>query len=182
MHYLFSPWRILAECATPPPWVVVAAHPDAEAFVTRAVHDLLSIAGDAGLTAPGRVSAFASALGRVIDVDHVTDVAPGRCGSKLSPARRRAFAAALGPRVGLAYDGRLWRGPVDGVTLLGSSRLGADDVVVSFAIEDGRAFAPVQMSWRVLRSTGGWRLIDVECRGVWLAGAGRAAQARRSRE
>lgn len=171
MAYLFSPWRILMECATPAPWAIVTGQPDAEAFVITAVRDLLRILGDARRTPPERVAAFASAVGRLTDVDDFADLIRG------------AYASlpALGSRIGLAYGGVPWRGAVDDVTLLSSSSPGPDEVVVTFTIPDDGAFRPIQMSWRVLRSKGGWRLIDVECRGVWLVDAHRSALARRSR-
>lgn len=150
MAYLFSPWRILAECVTP---AIVVGHPDAEAFVTDAVRELLRIVGNATLTTFQRSSAFASVIGRLTD-------------------------APVPPR----YDGRLWRGCADGLTLLGSTSPCSDETIVMFAIRDDRAFAPIQMSWRVSRSTGGWRLIDVECRGVWLSSGRRSALAGCRRE
>lgn len=150
MAYLFSPWRILAECATP---AIVSGHPEAEAFVTDAVRELLRIVGNAELTTYQRSSAFASTVGRLTD-------APAPPG----------------------YDGRLWHGSADSLTLLGSTSPCPDETIVMFAIRDDRAFAPIQMSWRVSRSRGGWRLIDVECRGVWLSGGRRSTLAGRRRE
>jgi phospholipid transport system substrate-binding protein len=169
------------ECVAPAPWAIVVGHPDAEAFVTDAVRDLLRIMGDASLTASRRAAAFASAVNRLTDVGYIMDQILGEPGMPTF-AERQGLAAALSQEVGRVYDGRLWRGPMDGVTLLGSTSPRPDEVVVTFAINDTRASAPIQMSWRVLRSTGGWRLIDVECGGVWLVGARQAASARRSRE
>ncbi|UAL12423.1 ABC transporter substrate-binding protein [Caulobacter segnis] len=153
MAYRFSPWRVLMECATSSPGAVVAGHPGAEAFVTDAVRELLRIVGDATLTTSRRAAAFASAVGRLTD----------------APIAR-------------AYDGRLWPGPVDGMTLLGSTSRRPDEVIVMISIRDDRAFAPIQMSWRVARSAGEWRLIDVECCGVWLSGERRSTLAGRRRE
>lgn len=170
------------ECAAPAPWAIVVGHPDAEAFVTDAVRDLLRIMGDAGLTASRRATAFASAVSRLTDIGYIMDQILGELGPRPTFAQRQGLAAAFGLEVARAYDGRLWRGSVDEVTVLGSTSSRPDEVIVTFVINDGRASAPMQMSWRVLRSTGGWRLIDVECGGVWLVGARRAASARRSRE
>ena len=171
MTYRFSPWRVLMECATPAPWPVLIEQPEAEAFVTEALRDLLSIIGDATLTVSGRAAAFAWAAGRLTDIGHVTDLILGKRASRLTPAQRRGFAAAFGARVGSAYDGRLWRGSPDGMTLLGSTNPGPNEVVVSLTIRDERTCAPIPMSWRVLRSAGGWRLIDIEYRGTWLVDA-----------
>jgi|GEM_PF-4242963 len=179
MAYLFSPWRMLMECATPAPWEIVTGQPDAEAFVISAARDLLLVLGDARLTSSGRAAAFASAVGRLTDDGHHPDLIREACKWPLRP-QRRGLAAALGLRIGRAYDGRLWRGSADEATLLSSNSPRPDEVVVTFTIPDDGACKPIQMSWRVLRSTGGWRLIDVECRGVWLAGAHRSTLARRS--
>jgi len=182
MARLRSPWPILMECATPAPWAIMVGHPDAESFVTHAVRDLLRIMGDASVSASRRASAFASAVGRLTDVGYVMDQILGERGPSPTFAQRQGLAAAFDLEVARAYDGRLWRGSVDEVKVLGSTSPRLDEVVVTFAINDARASTPLQMSWRVLRSTGGWRLIDVECGGVWLVGAGRAGAARRSRE
>lgn len=170
----FSPWRVLMECALPAPWPVLIGHTEAETFVADAVRDLLRIMADATLTPSGRSAAFASAMGRVTDVGRVTDLVLGARASRLTPARRQRFAGALASRVARIYDGRLWRGSADDFTLLGSTVPAFDEVVVRFTIRGGQAFAPVQMSWRVLRSVGGWRLIDLEYRGFWMAGERRS--------
>ncbi|USQ94899.1 ABC transporter substrate-binding protein [Caulobacter sp. RL271] len=155
MAYRFTSWRALMECALPAPEDVVFGDPDAEAFVTDALRDLLRIAGDADLTASRRAAAFASA---------VSGLTGGGAG------------------VAYAYDGRLRRGSAGDMTLLGSTSPGRDEAIVMVAVRDDRAFAPLQMSWRVARSAGGWRLIDVECRGIWPRGGRRSALAGRRRE
>jgi phospholipid transport system substrate-binding protein len=173
MTYRFSPWCVLMECATPEPWPVLVEQSEAEAFVTDAVRDLLRIMGNASLTPSGRATAFAKAIGRLTDIGHVTDLILGERASGLTPAQRQSFAATFGACVGRAYDGRLWLGAVDDMTLLGSTTPDSDEVVVSLMIRNTPAFAPLPMSWRVLRSAGGWRLIDIEYRGTWLVDAHR---------
>lgn len=180
MAYLFSSWRILTECARPARWAIVTGQPDAEAFVIAAARDLFRILGDARLTPSGRGAAFASAVGRLADGGDIPGLTRCACGSP-PPPRRQGLAAALGSRIGRRYDGRPWLGSADEVTLLSSNSPRPDEVVVTFTIPDDGAFRPIQMSWRVLRSTGGWRLIDVECRGAGLAGAHRSPLAKRSR-
>lgn len=170
MAYLHSPWRVLMECATPTPWVVVTGQPDAEAFVITAARDLLGILGDARLTPSGRVTVFASAVARLTDSGFGSG--PIREACDATPRRgRQRLAAALSSWIDRAYDGRLQPRAADDVMLLTSSSPRPDEVVVAFTIADEGAFRPIQMSWRVLRSTGGWRLIDVEYRGVGLTGA-----------
>lgn len=178
MTYRFSPWRVLMECAGPAPWPVLVGQPDAEAFVAEAVRDLLRIMADGTLSPSRRAAAFALAMNRVTDVGRVTDLILGARAAQLTSARRQRFAAALASYVGRAYDGRLWRAAADDFTLLGSTILEFDEVVVRFMIGDG-TFAPIQMSWRVLRSVGGWRLIDLEYRGIWLVDGRRSKGQRR---
>ena len=177
MAYLSSPWRILTGCARPAPWAIVTGQPDAEAFVTIAARELLRILGDARLTPSGRAQAFALAVGRLTDVDLVADLPLWACAPERPQAR--GFTAQPGAPPGWAYDGSLWLGSVD-TTPLSSHSPRPDEVVVTFILSDDRGFRPTQMSWRVLRSTGGWRLIEVECRQARLAR--RSAPPRRSRE
>ena len=177
MAYLSSPWRILTGCARPAPWAIVTGQPDAEAFVTIAARELLRILGDARLTPSGRAQAFALAVGRLTDVDLVEDLPLWACAPERPQAR--GFTAQPGAPPGWAYDGSLWLGSVD-TTPLSSHSPRPDEVVVTFILSDDRGFRPAQMSWRVLRSTGGWRLIEVECRQARLAR--RSAPPRRSRE
>lgn len=179
MTYRFSPWQALMECALPAPWPVLVGQLEAEAFVAETVRDLLRIMADATLTPSRRAAAFASAMVRVADVGRVTDLILGARASELTPARRQRLAAALASHVGRAYDGRLWCGSADDFTLLGSTAPKLDEVVVRFTVQNSRAFAPIQMSWRVLRSVGGWRLIDMEYRGIWLVDAHRSKGRRR---
>lgn len=154
MAYRFSPWRIVVECASAAPCAIVAGNPDAETFVIEAVRRLLGVVGNPNLTASARADAVAAAVSRLAGV------------------------GAFGART---YDGRLWLGTVEGVTLLGSTSTGPDEAIVMFTIKDGQAFAPIQMSWSVLRSASGWRLIDVEYQGVWLVGPRGPAPGRQSR-
>lgn len=182
MSYRFSPWRVLMECALPAPWPVLVGQQDAEVFVSEVVRDLLRIMADATLSPPRRAAAFAAVLGRVADVGRVTDLLLGDRACRLTPARRQRFAAALASYVGRAYDGRLRSGSAEDFTLLGSTAAKLDEAVVRFTIRDARAFAPIQMSWRVLRSVGGWRLIDLEYRGIWLVDARRSRGRQRKGE
>jgi phospholipid transport system substrate-binding protein len=179
MAYLSSPWRILAGCASPAPWTMVTGQPDAEAFVTTAVRDLFRILGDSRLTPSERAGALASIVGRLTGLDPAADLILRACASELPQAL--GFAGRLGSPIGWAYDGSLWRGSVD-VTLLSSHSPRPDEAVVTFTLPDDLAFRPTRVSWRVLRSTGGWRLIDVECRGAWPGAVRRSTSSRRNRE
>jgi hypothetical protein len=162
MAYLSSPWRILTGCARPARWAIVTGQPDAEAFVTIAARELLRILGDARLTPSGRAQTFALAVGRLTDVDLVADLPLWACAPERPQAR--GSTAQPGAPIGWAYDGSLWLGSVD-TTLFSSHSPRPNEVVVTFTLANHRGFRPTQMSWRVLRSMGGWRLIDVECRG-----------------
>lgn len=151
MAYFFSPWRIVVECASSTPCGIVAGDPDAETFVIEAARGLVDVLVNPNLTAAARADAAVSAVGGL---------------------------AGVGAVAARAYDGRLWRGPAEGVNLVGSMSAGAGEAIVMFRVENGQAFAPIQMSWRVLRSASGWRLIDIEYQGVWLSGRPGPAQAR----
>jgi phospholipid transport system substrate-binding protein len=175
MAYRLTPWRVLMECAAPAPVTVLDGEPEAEAFVENGMRRLLGLLANAKLTAPQRSDAFSSAVHALADVPHVMSLVLDHHARRLSPDQRRRFALAFQAYGERFYDGRLWDGRADGVTVLGSINQGPGEVVVAFAIDLDRGLAPIQMAWRVLKSAGGWRLIDVEYRGTWLVTSHRRA-------
>jgi phospholipid transport system substrate-binding protein len=174
MGYLLRSWLVLLESVAPVT-TVLASEPDAEAFVESNMGRLLGVLADTTLTAPQRAGVFGSAVYAMTDVPHVTDLVLGDYARRLSRDQKRRFALAFRAYAVRFYDGRLWGGRADGVTVLSSISRRPNEVVVNFAINLDRGFQPIQMAWRVLKSARGWRLIDVEYRGAWLAASHRRA-------
>jgi phospholipid transport system substrate-binding protein len=168
--------------SVPPATTVLAGEPDAEAFVENSMGHLLGLLADTTLTAPQRAGVFGSAVHALTDVPYVTDLVLGHHAQRLSLDQRRRFALALRAYAERFYDGRLWDGRADSVTVLGSIDRRSGEIVVTFAIDLDRGFQPIQMAWRVLKSARGWRLIDVEYHGTWLVASHRRAFAAAVRE
>lgn len=156
------------ERMSPGPVAVLTGNPDAEAFVADGVRNLLRLLIDTRRTPPQRAVAFACAIRALTDVARIADLVLGPYGSRFPPDQSRRFVQALSVYADRFYDGRLWRG-AGTVTVLGSISPRPDEVVVAFTIDAAQGRQPIKMSWRVVRALGGWRLIDVEHRGAWLA-------------
>jgi phospholipid transport system substrate-binding protein len=174
MGYLLRSWLVLLESVAPAT-TVLASEPDAEAFVESNMGRLLGVLADTTLTASQRAGVFGSAVYAMTDVPHVTDLVLGHYARRLSRDQKRRFTLALRIYVERFYDGRLWDGRADGVTILSSISRRPNEVVVNFAINLDRGFQPIQIAWRVLKSAREWRLIDVEYRGAWLVTSRRRA-------
>jgi ABC-type transporter MlaC component len=168
MAVLLRPWSVLMEQLSPDPVAVLSGEPDAEAFVAGGMRELLSLLTDARRTPPQRAVAFAAAIRALTDLARVADLVLGPYGSSFSPDQSRRFAQALSAYAGRVYDGRLWQGG-GSVTVLGSISPRPDEVVVALTINAAQGFQSIKMSWRVARAADGWRLIDVEHHGAWLA-------------
>jgi phospholipid transport system substrate-binding protein len=175
MAYRLTSWRVLMECMAPGPVTVLDGEPEAEAFVADGMRRLLGLLANAKLTAPQRAGAFGSVVHALADVPHVTSLVLGHYARRFSPDQRRRVALAFRAYAARFYDGRLWDGRTDRVTVLGSINRRPGEIVVTFAIDLDRGLAPIQMAWRVLKSARGWRLIDVEYRGTWLVTSHRRA-------
>jgi len=174
MGYLLRPWLVLMESITPAA-TVLAGEPDAEAFVESSMGRLLGVLVDTTLTACQRAGAFGSAVHAMANVPHVTGLVLGHHARRLSPSQKRRFALAFRAYAERFYDGRLWDGRADGVTILSSISRRPNEVVVNFAINLDHGCQPIPMAWRALKSARGWRLIDVEYRGAWLVTSHRRA-------
>ena len=174
MGYLLRPWLVLMESMTPA-GTVLAGEPDAEAFVESSMGRLLGVLADTKLTASQRAGAFGSAVHAMTDVPHVTGLVLGHHAPRLSLSQKRRFALAFRAYAERFYDGRLWGGRADGVTVLSSISRRPNEVIVNFAINLDHGFQPIPLAWRVLKSARGWRLIDLEYRGAWLVTCHRRA-------
>jgi phospholipid transport system substrate-binding protein len=67
------------------------------------------------------------------------------------------------------YESRLNEYHGESLRVTGSTARTPTDVVVQSQVYGGKLEQPVNVYWRVLASGGGWRVVDVQVNGVWLA-------------
>ncbi len=146
------------------------AAPDAESYVESQANRALSILGDTGMGVGAKRRAFYGFINQVADVPRITDFVLGRYRRSLTPAQYQAFSAAFRDYADSVYEKQLSNYHGEQLKVTGSAARTANDVVVYSQIVGGQFKGqPAMVAWRVLRGTGGWRVVDVQAQGVWLA-------------
>lgn len=111
---------------------------------------------------------FRAFVDEVADVPRITDFVLGRYNRTVSPAQKAEFARTFRDYANGVYESRLgqYHGQILKVT--GSTARRPGDVVVTSQVVGGGG-APVRVDWRVIQGGGGWKVVDVNVSGVWLA-------------
>ena len=114
---------------------------------------------------------FRAFVDQVADVPRITDFVLGKYRRTISPAQYQQFAAAFRDYANSVYENRLGEYHGETLRVVGSAtRPGAAaDVVVNTEVVGGRQASPAAVAWRVINSGGGWKVVDVNVAGVWLA-------------
>ncbi len=143
--------------------------PSAEQFVQSGGQRVISILADRNLDEAQKEAVFRRAIDELADVPRITNFVLGKYARTITPAQRAQFATTFRAYAERVYRNRLddYRGETVRVT--GSTVRKPGDVIVHTAITGGQLTQPVLVNWRVLGGPGGWKLVDVEFKGVWLA-------------
>jgi len=112
---------------------------------------------------------FRQTVDEVVDVPRVTNFVLGKYARTITPAQRQEFATVFRRYAESVYENRIgdYRGQTLAVT--GSVVRKPGDVVVSSTVIRAKPAPPLPIAWRVLGAGGGWKVVDVQVRGVWLA-------------
>jgi ABC-type transporter MlaC component len=141
-----------------------SASTDAETYVTGIAENVMALA-NAGQKGPALRAKFAALMNRYINLKAIADYALGPYRSKL-PASKRAefydlvsnYAAAL-----FVYYVDDFRGSE--LEIISTTKQGKFTVIQSAIKGKGK---PEQVRWRLSPSGGGFRVSDVNIKGVWL--------------
>jgi phospholipid transport system substrate-binding protein len=149
----------------------VRGHGDAsaESYVQEQVQKAISILNDRSLGAEGKKRAFYAFVNQVADVPRITNFVLGRYRRQLTPAQYQQFSEIFREYADSVYETRL--GDYHGETLkvVGSQVRTPGDVVVSSVIQGGSYSGNPVVNWRVIQGPQGWKVVDVQAQGVWLA-------------
>ena len=106
---------------------------------------------------------------RRADVPRITDFVLGRYRRQITPVQYQQFADAFRAYADSVYEARL--GAYDGETLTvsGSVARSPTDAVVSTVVQGGNYSGNPVVNWRLLKGPDGWKVVDVQAQGVWLA-------------
>jgi len=141
---------------------------DAEMFVQNEATKVLQVLNDRSMSLDQKKQTFHALIDQVADVPRITSFVLGRYRRSLTPDQFNAFAATFRDYADSVYESRL--GEYSGQTLkvTGSVVRQPGDVVVSSEVIGGGR-PPSTVNWRVIRGQYGYRAVDVQVAGVWLA-------------
>jgi len=146
-----------------------ARNAGAEQFVQvqaqRALTILSQHRGDVG----SEKRLFRAFIDQVADVPRITYFVLGKYSRTISPAQQRDFATVFRAYASNVYESRLNEYHGETLKVTGSVARTPTDVIVQSQVSGGKLDQPVTVSWRVIAEGGGWRVVDVQVDGVWLA-------------
>jgi len=139
----------------------------AEQFVQTETLRALRILNDQGDAQ--KIRAFRAFTDQVADVPTITHFVLGKYNRSITPDQYQRFATAFRDYASSVYESRLddYHGQTMKVT--GSVVRKPGDVIVTSVVVGGGQNQPIPVRWRVIHGPAGWKVVDVEVNGVWLA-------------
>jgi len=143
--------------------------PGAEQFVQASAQKVIGILGDKSLSETQKETVFHRAIDELADVPKITNFVLGKYARSITPEQKARFTPTFRAYAESVYRNRLddYHGEVVKVT--GSTVRKPGDVIVNTQITGGQNAQPVDVAWRVLGGPAGWKAVDVQFKGVWLA-------------
>ena len=141
---------------------------DAETFVQTEATKVLQVLNDRSMNLAQKKQTFHGVVDQIADVPRITSFVLGKYRRSVTDDQYNAFTAAFRDYADSVYETRL--GEYSGQTLrvTGSIVRQPGDVVVSSEVTGGGK-PPAPVNWRVIRGPNGYRAVDVQVAGVWLA-------------
>ena len=146
-----------------------ARNTGAEQFVQTEAQRALNILNTHRGDAAGEKRLFRACVDQVADVPRITYFVLGKYSRTISPGQRQEFAAIFREYASNVYESRLNEYHGESLRVTGSVARTPTDVIVQSQVFGGKLEQPVTVLWRVLAEGGGWKVVDVQVQGVWLA-------------
>ena len=161
----------LGLCGAPASAQAVRSHgdPTAEAFVQTQAARGVAILNDSSLSLGAKKQAFYGFVNQVADVPRITNFVLGRYRRQVTPAQYQQFSQIFRQYADSVYETRLGEYHGETLQVTGSIVHGPGDVVVSSVVTGGDLKDRPVVNWRVLKGSDGWKVVDVQAEGVWLA-------------
>ncbi len=138
----------------------------AEGFVQTQASRALQILSSGENTAQKKAD-FRAFVDQVADVPRISGFVLGKYRRTITPGQYADFSDAFRGYANGVYESRLGQYRGQGLKVTGSIVRKPGDVVVSSQVTGGGK--PANVQWRVVRAGSGWRVVDVNVAGVWLA-------------
>ena len=162
---------VTAAVATPAAAQAVRSHgdPSAEAYVQTEASRAISILNDRSLAPAARREAFYAFINQAADVPRITGFVLGRYRRQITPEQYQQFADVFRRYADSIYETRLGDYHGESLRVTGSVVRAPGDVVVSSVVTGGDYKGAPVVNWRILQGLQGWKIVDVQAQGVWLA-------------
>lgn len=141
----------------------------AEAFVQQGAREVLAVLNDRSKADAAKRETFRALVNRLVDVPKVTRFVLGKYARSATPDQYQRFANAFRTYAENVYMSRIDEYHGEKVVVTGSLVRKPGDVLVTTQLAGGRSSAPTNIVWRVLGGPAGWKVVDVQVSGVWLA-------------
>lgn len=157
--------------AVPAPAAAQSGARDAQAeqYVQTEAQRALTILANHEMSTAEKTRIFRAFVDEVADVPRITQFVLGKYARTATPAQRQAFATVFREYASNVYESRLDEYHGETLKVTGSVVRRPGDVIVNSVVVGGRQSKPVAVSWRVMGAGSGWKVIDVQVAGVWLA-------------
>jgi phospholipid transport system substrate-binding protein len=142
---------------------------NAEAYVQQGAREVLAVLNDRTKSDAAKKDAFRVLINRLIDVPKVTRFVLGKYARSATPDQFNRFSTAFRTYVEGVYMKRINDYHGEKVIVLASLVRKPGDVLVTTQLAGGRSQQPTNIIWRVLNDGSGWKVVDVQVSGVWLA-------------
>ena len=166
-----APFAAAVAVATPVAAQAVRSHgdPSAESYVQTEASRVFSILNDRSMAPAAKREAFYAFVNQAADVPRITSFVLGRYRRQITPDQYRQFADVFRRYADSIYETRLGDYRGESLKVTGSVVRAPGDVVVSSVVTGGDYHGAPVVNWRVLRGAQGWKIVDVQAQGVWLA-------------
>jgi phospholipid transport system substrate-binding protein len=146
-----------------------ARDPGAEQYIQVQAQRVLAVLSDSSMNTPDKIRTFRGVVDQVADVPRITRFVLGKYARTATPAQRAQFDALFRTYAQDVYETRLNEYHGETVTVNGSVVRNPGDVIVNSTVAGGKLNKPAHVGWRVMNNGAGWKIVDVEVSGVWLA-------------
>lgn len=141
----------------------------AEQYVQVQAQRVLQVLSDNSMSTTDKIRTFRGVVDQIADVPRITRFVLGKYARIATPAQRQQFDALFRTYAQDVYETRLNQYHGETIKVVGSIVRNPGDVIVNSTVGGGKLDKPEHVGWRVINAGAGWKIVDVEVSGVWLA-------------
>jgi phospholipid transport system substrate-binding protein len=146
-----------------------ARDPGAEQYIQVQAQRVLNVLSDKSIGTDAKIHTFRNVVDQIADVPRITRFVLGKYARTATPAQRQQFDPLFRTYAQDVYESRLNEYHGETVKVTGSTVRNPGDVIVDSVVAGGKLEQPGHVGWRVMNNGSGWKIVDVEVAGIWLA-------------